>query len=236
MDLNPKIDRDGNVKVLRLTDYTWAIVGRLGSPVLPHSFAAIRVTWMLDSAKSFLVPAEFEIAVVETHPGGSILSFAKHLKSLSDHVAEKRPTSFSVYADITRSVEAEPLVHRISPMATVVQVVNPSKQEWSLPFALVGRPLLLSRLQLKVSERQLSSALPAEDLDPNRWNWDRVKDAMSTVNARPPRPETGELPGEEVIEDEIVITLGLGVWFAEADRPSKYRVIPRNRPPSRRVA
>jgi hypothetical protein len=229
MNYSPKVDADGNVKILRLTDWTWAIVGRLGSPVLPHSFSAVRVTWILDTAKGYLVPSEFELAVVETHPGGSILSFVKHLKSLADHVAAKKPTSFSVYADITRSVEAQPLVSRVAPMATVVQVVNLAKHEWSLPFVLVGRPLLLSRLQLKVSERQLASALPETDDNPGRWNWGRVKDAMATVNARPPRPESGELPGDEIIEDEVVINLGLAVWFSESDRPSKYKVLPSNK-------
>jgi hypothetical protein len=217
---------DLRYQIPRAMAHTWVLVGRLGTPILPHVFAAARATWHLANKRMEMV--EIELGVVETRPGGSVIQYAEQLRTMEQHIKEKKPTSLSTYADITRSVEAEQAVHKVVKECLVTEVVNTAGKAWSLPFFQIGRPLLLSKMQVVLSERKIASALTKDDDDPNRWSWERVRNALSLAALRPPRLSDEDILHDQNTDDDVALTIAQIVYNADTDIPRPYVIKERN--------
>jgi hypothetical protein len=206
-------------KILRPWAETWIVTGRLGTPTLPHVFVAVRTGWQLDNKRMAL--SEIRIGTVELVPGGNIKSFGEHLAQMHKTMLEKRGVSHYTYADITRSIEAEPRVHELVPQATMVRILNPASKGWSLPFMEVGRPLIFSKMQVYLSDHKIHSGMRKTDDDPLKWSWASVRTALSTVGQKPPSSQ-GEEGTEHGTEDDVILALGLAIYCADMDEPSIY--------------
>jgi hypothetical protein len=210
-----------NYKALRSYVETWIVTGRLGTPTLPHVFTAIRAAWQLDRKR--MVLQELRIGTVELVPGGNITAFAEHLRAMHKTMMEKATDKAHTYADITRSIEAEPRVHDILPECTVAKIVNPASKGWSLPFMEVGRPLIFSKLQVYMSDHKIQSGMRRQDDDPLKWNWANVRTALSVVSQKPPQVANEELDAST--DDDVILALGLSVYCADMDEPSIYQIM-----------
>jgi hypothetical protein len=165
---------------------------------------------------------EIELASVQTRPGGSVTQYIDHLYTMQEHVKRKEPITLSIYADITRSVEAEPAVHKKVPECLVTEVINTAAKSWSLPFFQIGRPLLLSKMQVMLSERKFASALTTDTSDPNNWTWEQVRNALSQATLRPPRVNDEDIVHDSSTQDDVALTVSQLIYNAESDLPLPY--------------
>lgn len=215
MSLDPK-------KRLRATAYTWTVASKLGTSQVPHVFVAGRSTWLLDKEQMKL--HETEIAVVQTVPGGRIEDFLNFLFEYERRIKIKEPAKLLVLADITRSVEVIPALWRKTPDAIPVKIPMGAMDEWSFPMRICGRPLIMSRLQLWISDKKLVSSLPEnEQDDPHLWNWGKVRGALSSITGKPAKMDDDTpVEDESVLYEDVVTTIAMLPWWAEGEQPTPY--------------
>lgn len=209
-------------KRLRAKAYTWIVAGKLGTSQIPHVFIAGRSTWLLDKEQMKL--HETEIAVVQSVPGGKIEDFLNFLFEYEKRVKDKDPAKLLLLADVTRSVEIIPALWRKTPDAIPIKVPTRPMDEWSHPIRICGRPLILSRLQLWISDKKLVTSLPEnEGDDPHLWNWTRVKSALSGITATPARlDEDSPIEDDSVLNEDVVTCIAMLPWWAESEQPTPY--------------
>jgi hypothetical protein len=180
-----------------------------------------RANWVLDKYKMRLV--DVELAVIQTIPGGRIETFLEYLHQYEAKVKDKNPARILILADVTRSVEMIPALWRKSPDAIPVIISRGTQDEWAFPMRVCGRPLLLSRLQLWISDKKLVSSLPeAKDDEPNIWSWQAVRDALSTITAKPPKIDDDDITNLETINEDVVLAVSMLPWWAEMEEPNVY--------------
>ena len=116
-----------------------------------------------------------------------------------------------------------PALWRKTPDAIPVVISKGTQDEWSFPMRVCGRPLLLSRLQLWISDKKIISSLPEENPDdPNIWSWQAVRDALSTITGKPPRVDDDDILNTETVNEDVVIAVSMLPWWAELEVPDVY--------------
>jgi hypothetical protein len=199
----------------------WLTYGKLGTPSIPHVFVAARCNWALDKQRMRLIDAE--LAIIQTVPDGRLTTFIDHLHSFNERIKEKKPVRQLLLADLTRSMEVCPALWRKLPDAIPVLVTPAPRDEWSFPFRVCGRPLLLSRLQLWISDQKLVSALGQPADDPNLWAWDRLREAIAATVMKPARLDPTAMGFmDDSTEDDVVLGIAQIPWWAEMEEPSPY--------------
>jgi len=184
-------------------------------------FMGGRGNWVLDKDKMRLV--DVELAVVQTIPGGRLETYLEYLQEYEKKILSKNPARVLILADVSRSIEVIPALWRKSPDAIPVRIVKTPQDQWSFPIRVCGRPLLLSRLQLWISDKKLISSLPeAKEDDPNIWSWQAVRDALSTITARPPTVDDDDILNTEMVNEDVVLAVSMLPWWTDSERPDVY--------------
>lgn len=201
--------------------YTWLIVGRFGTPILPHVFCAARLQWVYDKGDMNLSTAA--LASVQLVPGGDAVKFADTLAEFVKRAGEKRQGEVYAVADLTRSIELRDLIWKRAPLAALMVVTPGQDDQWTYPARRCGRPLMLSRLQSWLAERKISPALPATSGDdPNVLTWRDVSKALASAQAKPPlqNADNEAIMDLETTEDDVTLVVASLAWWAFTGKPS----------------
>jgi hypothetical protein len=76
---------------------------------------------------------------------------------------------------------------------------------------------------LWISDKKLVSSLPeAKDDEPNIWSWQAVRDALSTITAKPPKIDDDDITNLETINEDVVLAVSMLPWWAEMEEPNVY--------------
>ena len=208
---------------VRPNAYTWRIVGRLGTPIIPHTFVASRLRWTFDDHRMRLVVAE--LGMIQLVPSGTGDSFIKTLVEFDRRARSKGDAAVQLIADVSRSLEMRLNISRELPRVDYVEVLPNQEDKYDYPARKCGRQLILSRLQSWMTDRKIAFALPSTEND-NVWDAKRVIRALSSVKMRPPKDDGEDIISDDVTSDEVALAVSLIAWYADSRRPGVHEEVP----------
>lgn len=199
--------------------YTWIIIARYGTPILPHVFCSARATWNYDKGKMLMTSAA--LAAVQLVPGGTGEIFIKTLEEYAARAKGKKDDGTAIICDLSRSIEMRGPIARRVPGIALARVTGGQEDDWLYPARLCGRVLLMSRLQAWLTDRRLVSALPSAD-DPNMLNWTKVRAALAEATGRPPKSDADpdSIADPLTTNDDVTLAVAQVTWWAESNRPN----------------
>lgn len=208
---------------VRPNAYTWRIVGRLGTPIVPHTFVASRLRWTFDDHRMRMMAAE--LGMIQLVPSGTGESFIRTMVEYDRRARAKGDAAVQVIADLSRSLEMRVNISRALPRVDYVEILPNQEDKYDFPARKCGRQLVLSRLQSWMTDRKIGFALPKSE-DPNVWGEARVVRALSSVQMRAPKADSEEIISDDTTSDEVALAVAMVAWFAESRRPAIHDDVP----------
>ena len=206
---------------VRATAHTWIMCGTLGGVGVSHTFVAGRAMWGINKDVMRLI--DVEIGIIQVVPDSRLEVFCEYMQVFEQRIKEKLPAKILVLANVTRSIEVTTAIWRKSPEALPIIIKPGVKCDWSFPHHVCGRALLLSRLQLWISDKKIASSLPADDSDPLIWNWDKLRNALAKITAAPHKADSDMLSNlEEQLNEDVVMGVAQLPYWVEGEIPSVY--------------